>query len=114
MYEAELAKIREYADSLPVPNSEMKDVEFLKASIRRWAAQEIETRIVGEIQFTEAFYPNVVDPYVPCSPEELVCWYILEMEYCMNIHKVPSADMTFMIAHEVGCDILKLIRSPRI
>lgn len=111
MYDAELSKIRHYVDSLPVPNSSMNEIEFQKTSIARWAAGEIETRIVGEIQFTEAFYPDVCDDYVPQGPEEIVCWYIFDMEYLMNIRKTPGANMIFEIAHSTACDILHMLKT---
>lgn len=109
MFETELAIIRNYVDSLPAPNAEMKDVEFQKASIARWAASEIEMRIVGEAQFADAFYPSVATDYVPQSAYEIVCWYIFDMEYLMNIRKVPSANLIFDVAHKTGCDILHLL-----
>lgn len=109
MFDTELAIVRNYVDSLPAPTAEMKDVAFQKASIARWAASEIEIRIVSEAQFADAFYPSVSTDYVPQSAYEIVCWYIFDMEYLMNIRKVPSADIIFGIAHQTGCDILNLL-----
>lgn len=114
MFEAELAIIRDYVDSLPSPNATMTEVEFLKASMARWAANEIETRVVGEIQFVEAFYPNVTADYVPQTPYELVCWYIFDLEYLMHIRKVPSVTITFEIAHETACNILHKLNEYKI
>ena len=109
MFDAELAIVRNYVASLPVPSADMKEVEFLKASAARWAASEIETRILGEAQFVDAFYPNVADDYIPQMPYEIICWYIFDMEYLLNIRKVPSANLTFEIARNTAYEILDLI-----
>ena len=109
MYEAELAIIRNYADSLPVPSMEMKEAEFPRRSAARWAVNEIETRILGEGQFVDAFYPDITDDYVPQTPYEIVCWYIFDLEYMMGIRKVPSVNLTFEVAHETACEVLHLL-----
>lgn len=111
MYEAELAIIRDYADSLSVPSAEMKEVEFLRKSAARWAVSEIETRILGEAQFVDAFYPNVASDYVPQTPYEIVCWYIFDLEYMMNIRKVPSVNLTFEVAHKTAYEVLHLLNA---
>lgn len=111
MYEAELAIIRNYADSLPVPSMEIKEAEFLRRSAARWAVNEIETRILGEGQFVDAFYPDITDDYVPQTPYEIVCWYIFDLEYMMGIRKVPSVNLTFEVAHKTACEVLHLLNN---